>query len=138
MKELQHAEIPPRQDVRICLSAFRDAHVILPRLSGRARLRRQALKLQWWNVGDSQVFDLEVHRIGETSFWELLVEEGYGIAPGYRVIVGKAEPYDTLWIISIMTVDEPMTDALIEIFQMRWNIVLERMHVSRNNPFGLT
>jgi len=50
MEELQHTDLPPRQDVRICLSAFRDAHVILPRLSGRAKLRRQALKLQWWTT----------------------------------------------------------------------------------------
>lgn len=46
MEELQHTELPPRQDVRICLSAFRDAHVILPRLSGRARLRRQNARKQ--------------------------------------------------------------------------------------------
>jgi hypothetical protein len=31
---------PSRQDVHIFLSAFRNAHVILPRLSGRAQLRR--------------------------------------------------------------------------------------------------
>jgi hypothetical protein len=137
MEALQHTELPRRQDVRICLSAFRDAHAILPRLSGRARLRRQALKLQWWNVGDGQVFDLEVRRIGESSFWELVVEEGYGIATGYRVIFGKAEPDDTLWILSIVTFEEPMTEALIEIFQMRLNVVLERIHVRRGNPFGL-
>jgi hypothetical protein len=98
---------------------------------------RQALKLQWWNVGESQVFDLDVHRIGETSFWGVVVEEGYGVATGYRVIFGKAEPYDTLWILSIMTFDELITAILIEIFQMRLNVVLERMHVSRDNPFGL-
>ena len=50
MEELQHTDLPPRQDVRICLSAFRDAQVISSRLSGRARLRRQALKLQWWTT----------------------------------------------------------------------------------------
>ncbi len=50
MEELQHTDLPPRQDVRICLPAFRDAHVIFPRLSGRARLRRQVLKLQWWTT----------------------------------------------------------------------------------------
>lgn len=66
-----------------------------------------------------------------------MVEEGYGIATGYRVIFGQAEPDDTLWILSIMTFDEPMTDVLIEIFQMRLNVVLESMHVSRDNPFGL-
>jgi len=134
---LHPTEFPPRQDVRICLSAFRDAHAILPRLSGRARLRRQALKLQWWIVDDSKVFDLEVRRIGHTSFWELVVEEGYGVATGYRVIFGKADPCGTLWIVSVMTFDEPMAEILIEIFQMRLNVVLERMHVSRDNPFGL-
>jgi hypothetical protein len=36
-----------------------------------------------------------------------------------------------------MTFDEPMTAVLIEIFQMRLNVVLERMHVNRDNPFGL-
>jgi hypothetical protein len=75
---------------------------------------RQALKLQWWNVGESQVFDLDVHRIGETSFWGVVVEEGYGVATGYRVIFGKAEPYDTLWILSIMTFDELITAILLD------------------------
>ena len=130
--------LSPRQEVRICLSAFRDAHVILPRLSGRARLRRQAFKLQWWCPGDTQVFDAEVCQIGETSFWELVVEEGYGVSRGYRVIFCQAEPNGTVWILSIMTFDEPITETLVEIFQMRLNVVLERMNVSRENPFGMT
>lgn len=130
--------LSPRQDVRICLSAFRDAHVILPRLSGRARLRRQAFKLQWWSPGDTQVFDVDVHQIGEKPFWELVVEEGYGVAKGYRVIFCQPEPNGTIWILSIMMFDEPMTEILIEIFQMRLNVVLERMHVSNDNPFGMT
>lgn len=130
-------ELPPRQDVRICLSAFRDAHVILPRLSGRARLRRQALKLQWWDSCDGQVFDVEVRRIGETAFWELAVDEGYAVAAGYRVIFTRAEPTRVIWILSVMTLDEPLTDFLIEILHARLNVVLERMHISHDNPFGL-
>ncbi|QDT02956.1 hypothetical protein K227x_13350 [Rubripirellula lacrimiformis] len=137
MEDLQPPEIPPRQEVRICLSAFRDAHVILPRLSGRARLRRQALKLQWWESSDGQVLDVEVRRIGETAFWELLVDEGYAVAAGYRVIFTQAEPTQAIWILSVMTLNEPLTDFLIEILQMRLNVVLERMHISRANPFGL-
>ena len=108
-------ELSPRQDVRICLSAFRDAHVILPRLSGRARLRRQAFKLQWWCPGDTQVFDVEVSQIGKTPFWTLNVDEGYGIARGYRVIFCRAEPLQTVWILSIMAFDETITLSLIHI-----------------------
>ena len=37
-----------------------------------------------------------------------------------------------------MTFDEPITETLVEIFQMRLNVVLERMNVSRENPFGMT
>jgi hypothetical protein len=43
-----------------------------------------------------------------------VVEEGYGVATGYRVIFGKAEPYDTLWILSIMTFDELITAILLD------------------------
>jgi hypothetical protein len=75
--------LSPRQDVRICLSAFRGAK-------------------------------------------------------GYRVIFCQPEPNGTIWILSIMMFDEPMTETLIEIFQMRLNVVLERMHVSNENPFGMT
>jgi len=137
MNHLQPPEIPPRHEVRICLSAFRDAHVILPRLAGRAQVRRQALKLQWWEAGDNQVFDTAVRRLGDTLFWEMVVEEGYGIASGYRVIFAQAEPGCGIWILSVMTLNEPLTDFLIEILQMRLNVILERMHISHDNPFGL-
>ncbi|MEP0428473.1 hypothetical protein [Rhodopirellula bahusiensis] len=96
MEDLRPPEISPRLEVRICLSAFCDAHVILPSLTGRARLRRKELKLQWWEPGDDRVFDHNVRRIGE-----------------------------------------PVTDILIEILQMRLNVVLERMHIRHDNPFGL-
>ncbi|WDQ17449.1 hypothetical protein [Rhodopirellula sp. P2] len=119
------------------MSAFRDAHVILPRLTGRARLRRKALKLQWWEPDEDRVFDHNVRRIGESSFWELVVEEGYAVASGFRVIFAQAEPGKAIWILSVMTLDEPVTDILIEILQMRLNVVLERMHISHDNPFGL-
>ncbi|QDV12355.1 hypothetical protein CA51_22380 [Rosistilla oblonga] len=137
MEEMQPDELPLRQDVRFCLSAFRDAHVILPRRAGRAQLWRQALKLQWREAGDNQVFDTAVRRLGETSFWELVVEEGYGIASGYRVIFTQPEPGGGIWILSVMMLDEPLTDFLIEILQMRLNVILERMHISHDNPFGL-
>ncbi len=137
MEDLQPPVIPPRHEVRICLSAFRDAHVILPRLTGRARLRRQALKLQWWDSGDGQIFDVEVRQLATTAFWELVVNEGYAVAAGYRVIFTQTEPSQAIWILSVMTLDEPLTDFLIEILQMRLNVVLERMHISHDNPFGL-
>ncbi len=56
---------------------------------------------------------------------------------GYRVIFTQAEPTHAIWILSVMTLNEPVTDFLIEILQMRLNVVLERMHISRDNPFGL-
>ena len=56
---------------------------------------------------------------------------------GYRVIFTQAEPTQAIWILSVMTLNEPVTDFLIEILQMRLNVVLERMHISYDNPFGL-
>lgn len=75
--------------------------------------------------------------VGKLSFWELVVDEGYTVAAGYRVIFTHAEPTHAIWIHSVMTLDEPLTDFLIEILHARLNVVLERMHISHDNPFGL-
>jgi hypothetical protein len=61
----------------------------------------------------------------------------YAVAAGYRVIFTQAEPTRVIWILSVMTRNEPLTDFLIEILQMRLNVVLEQMRISHDNPFGL-
>jgi hypothetical protein len=53
------------------------------------------------------------------------------------VIFTQAEPTRVIWILSVMTRNEPLTDFLIEILQMRLNVVLEQMRISHDNPFGL-
>ena len=129
--------IEPFQDVRIALSAFRDAQIVLPRLSGRACLRRHAFKLQWWREGDDRALDLPVEPLGSTPFFGLVVDNGYGIASGYRIVFGRSEPEGTVWVLSIMQTDEPFSDNLFEILHMRMNVVRERMHISHKNPFGI-
>ncbi|EMB13165.1 hypothetical protein RE6C_06134 [Rhodopirellula europaea 6C] len=37
----------------------------------------------------------------------------------------------------VRRIGEPVADILIEILQMRLNVVLEQMHISHDNPFGL-
>lgn len=72
--------------------------------------------------------------------WELLVEEGYGYGygDGYRVVFVPLEPDETIWVLSVMRMDEPVTEAMKKIFQARLNAIIERKDVSIENPFGVT
>ncbi len=127
-----------RWKVRISLTAFRDAHAVIPRLTGRAQLRRQALKLQWWNEEEPQVFDVVCESIPNTPMWGLLVEDGYGFGNGFRVVFSPLEPDNTIWVLAIMRLDHPITDVMKMIFQARLNAVIERKDISHDNPFGVT
>ena len=138
MEENQETELPVRWSVRISLSAFRDARAVIPRLAGRARLRRQAWKLQWWNSGDAEVLDVQCRPIPGVPMWEVLVEEGYGFGHGFRVVFVPLEPDGTIWVLCIMKMGEPVTEAMKMIFQARLNAIVERKDVSMENPFGVT
>lgn len=128
----------PRWQVRICLAAFRDTHVWLPRLIGRAQLRRHSMKLQWWEAELSAVFDVAQRRLPGTSIWELIVEEGYGCGSGFRVVFAPVEPDGVIWVLGVMSEYEPLTSVATEIFQARLNVVMERRHISRDNPLGIS
>jgi hypothetical protein len=50
--------------VRICRPAFQDMHhLVMPRLAGRAQIRRHAMKLRFWTRGDVFVGDLDCFQI---------------------------------------------------------------------------
>jgi hypothetical protein len=136
MTERQPQEIAVRWKVRICRAAFGDAHGVLPRLVGRAELRRQAFKLEWWDESDEQLFDLSWKPVPNTPMRVLAISDSYGFAAGFHVVFSPIEPDETLWVIAVMRSDEEMTDAMKRIFQARLNIILERKDISHDNPFG--
>ena len=67
---------------------------------------------------------------------ELVVEEGYGFGDGFRVIFAALEPDETIWVLSIMRLDEQISPPAKQMFQARLNVVLERKNISHENPFG--
>ena len=69
--------------------------------------------------------------------WQLLVEEGYGFGEGFRVIFAPLEPDETIWVLSIMRLDEQVSEEMKTVLQARLNVVLERKHISHENPFGV-
>ena len=111
--------------------------MLIPRLAGRAQLRRQALKLQWW-IRDERLFDMSVCSIPDVPMWELVVEEGYGFGDGFRVVFAVLEPDETIWVLSITRLDEQITEPTKQMFQARLNVVMERKEISHENPFGAT
>jgi hypothetical protein len=136
MEVNQEPDIPKLWEVRICRPAFQDMHyLVLPRLEGRAELRRQIFKLQWWNYGDTQVCDLQVKPLPDSNrLFGLIVEEGYGFGSGWKVVFGIERK--VLWIVGVLQIDEPVSGELLSILHARLNIAQERGSISAENPFG--
>jgi len=114
--------------VRIVRPAFQDLHLVLPRLSAIARLRRHAMKLRFWRSGDSSAGDLECMPI-ESKFFALTVLDDDGLTDGLRIIF-CAEPNPehrgTVWVLCVMEFGEPLTPNALEIVRGRRAIVRER------------
>ena len=81
---------------------------------------------------------MSVCSIPDVPMWELVVEEGYGFGDGFRVVFAVLEPDETIWVLSIMRLDEQITEPTKQKFQARLNVVMERKDISHENPFGAT
>lgn len=69
-------ESPPApRRVRICRPAFQDMHhLVMPRLSARAELRRHAMKLRFWSRQDARVTDLDWFKIPSENLFVVKVD----------------------------------------------------------------
>ena len=109
--------------VRICRPAFQDMHhLVVPRLAARAQLRRHAMKLRFWTRGDARVADLDCMRIPNEELFVVTVTDGFGLADGFHIVFFEEpipEPDGTLCVLSVMRVDEPFSDAALEILRCR-------------------
>jgi hypothetical protein len=128
----QLEELRPRNEVRICRPAFQDMqHLVLPRLTGRAQLRRHLMKLRFWRRGDRQVLDLECFEIGDEGLNAVRITDGFGLSEGFNAvfceIANSASSLTTLCVLSIMRTDEPFSAAAIEILRGRATIAGERL-----------
>lgn len=120
----------PRR-VRICRPAFQDMHhLVMPRLTARAQLRRHAMKLENWQSGDNRVADLDCSRVSNEELFTLELADGYGLADGFRIVfceVSAPEPNGTVCVLSVMRSDEAFTPAIRDILRGREQIARERI-----------
>jgi hypothetical protein len=125
-------ESPAGRRVRICRPAFQDVrHVVMPRLSARAQFRRHALKLAFWAREATRVADLECRPIPNERMFEALVNDGFGLADGFRIIFCEEpdrEPDGKICILSVMRADEAFSPATLEILRAREVVARERLN----------
>lgn len=115
--------------VRVGRPAFQDSQSLLPRYYSRSELIRQALKLRWWDPEEPSVLDLAWSTIPETDLSELVVDDGFGLPNGLRVIFFVPSTSDTtIWVLGIRKAAEEFTEHMKAIYVGRSKIVLERMN----------
>jgi hypothetical protein len=105
-------------------------YLVAPRLLARAELRRQAMKLQFWERGDAQAGDLECFSIEGQQLFAARVDDGYGLADGFYVVfcdLPNPEPDGTICVISMMRIDELFTNLTLAILRGRMIIAQERL-----------
>lgn len=113
--------------VRVCRPAFQDSHLLLPRYYARSELTRQVLKLRWWDPETPHVLDLAWSTIPETDLSELVVEDGFGLSDGLRVIFFvPSTSAATVWVLGIRKAAEAFTEHMKAIYVGRSKIVIER------------
>jgi hypothetical protein len=103
-------------------------HLVMPRLAARAQLRRHAMKLGYWRRGDAMVADLEYEPVADDLF-VVTTTDGFGLADAFRVVFCEEpnpEPEGTVWVLSVMTSDEPLSAATFEILRARRTVARER------------
>ncbi len=128
-------EVEARSDgrrIRICRPALQDMHhLVMPRLTARAQLRRHAMKLRFWPRGDSRVADLECFQLEKEELFVLRIEDGFGLADGFHVVfceIPVAEPSGMLCVLSVMRSDEPFSSVTLNILCGRAVIAQERLN----------
>jgi hypothetical protein len=99
-------------------------------MSARAQLRRHAIKLRFWHENATQVADLLCSRIPNETLFIVDLEEGYGLAGGYRIVfcdVPNPESSGTICVLAVLRADEPLTATSLEILRGRQRIANERL-----------
>lgn len=105
-------------------------HLVMPRLVGRAQIRRHAMKLRFWTRGAVSVGDPDCFQIPNEELFVVTVTDGWGLADGFHVVFceeSAPEPYGTICVLSVMRTDEPLSKAAIEILRGRAVIARERL-----------
>lgn len=119
----------PRR-VRISEPAFQDmGHVVVPRLSARAQLRRHVMKLRFWKRGDRSVADLDCFPLQSSGLFVVTVTDGFGLADGFQIVFceePEPEPGGTVYVLSVMRTDEPFSAVTLEILRGREIVAQER------------
>lgn len=106
--------------------------MVMPRLAARAQLRRQAIKLRFWQQTDTRVADLDCIRVTGETLFVLQLADGYGLADGFRIVfceVPNPEPDGTIYVLAVMRADEPLTATTLEILRGRERIARQRLSV---------
>lgn len=117
--------------------------MVMPRLVARAQLRRHAVKLGSWHPDDSRVADLSCFRLPGEALFVLELEEGFGLADGFRIVFcdGPNPPPDgMICVLAVMRSDEPFTATTLGILRGRERIARERLvgdHPKRSRPDGV-
>jgi hypothetical protein len=100
------------------------------RLAARAELRRQVMKLRWWNPDGPLVLDVSWEPIPDTDLGLLWLADGYGFVAGLKVVFFDFQPAipddRAIWVLSLMRQDELMTPITRSILLGRRSIVTER------------
>lgn len=130
LHEVEARSVPRR--VRICRPAFQDMqHLVMPRLTARAQLRRHAMKLRFWSRGDVRVADLDCFQLDKEELFVLHVEDGFGLAAGFHVVfceIPVADPSGTLCVLSVMRDDEPFSPVALNILRGRAVVAQVRLN----------
>ena len=126
--------------VRALLSAFDDAHRVLPRTRDRAELRRHALKLRFWpdrtGVHNGQLMDLDwswIQALRPEKIGELRIHDTLGDCDNLRVIffVGprRSPGMSMLWVIAVLQKkSNSFSRHQIKVFKDRKDVVMERFY----------
>jgi hypothetical protein len=105
-------------------------HLVMPRLTARAQLRRHALKLRFWQKGDTRVADLDCFPVPSEGLFAVELADDFGLADGFRVVfcaLPMPEPEGTICVLSVMRADEPFTAAALAILRGRELVARERL-----------
>ena len=114
-------------------------HLVMPRLAARAQLRRHVMKLRFWTRGEARVADLDCMQNPNEEFFVVTVTDDFGLADGFHVVFYEEplpEPDGILCVLSVMRMDEPFSNAAIEILRNREVVSRERLRgwaVSRDS-----
>lgn len=82
-----------------------------------------------WAPDQPRVLDLAWSTIPETDLSELVVDDGFGLPDGLRVIFFVPSTSDTtIWVLGIRKAAEEFTELMKAIYVGRSKIVLERMN----------